>query len=338
MKKRCFLGCFLIITLCLMGEAYLFYKYEGRIHHKLAMHQEKKVRDAEFELMNEKIVDIDDLPVLQDETDAWYMRYHIISHGGGNVEGRYSTNSREAWEYSYSRGNRLIDVDLRFTADSVLVARHDWFDNLECGYESIILPSSMRGNGGLVVRTNTTEKKNEIPTYQEFISSLIFHKYTPQDVDSLITFMERNSDVYCLLDMKEDVKKGYHYLIQKIQSSFSDKNKILDRIVVSCYLEDYDTISSIYPFKHYIIRQYFYRPSNYSEIAKLCIEKKIHAVSISQRYVHDEGVRKLMEKGIHIYVAVNDSYDEFVVHRKMGVTGCISNLLYEDDFRMDDKL
>ena len=265
--------------------------------------------------------------------------------GGGNIDGRCYTNSKEAWDYSYSRGNRLIDVDLSFTKDSVLVARHEWFDNLECGYEPMCLSPSIRtiatepSIDGCVIHTNTAEKQYEIPTYQEFISSPIFHQYTPLNVDSLILFMNRHSDVYFLIDMKEevkngeDVKKGYHYLVRKIHDFVSDS--ILDRIVVSCYFEDYKVISSVFPFRHYIIRQYYNRPSNYTEIAKLCIEKKIHAVNISQRYVHDEGVGKLMEKGIHIYVAVNDSYDEFVAYRKMGITGCVSNLLYEDEFHVN---
>jgi glycerophosphoryl diester phosphodiesterase len=43
----------------------------------------------------------------------------------GGIEGRIYTNSREAWNTSYDRGYRIMEVDLRFLRDGTLVCTHD---------------------------------------------------------------------------------------------------------------------------------------------------------------------------------------------------------------------
>lgn len=63
-------------------------------------------------------------PIISDSGE-WYKKYHIISHGGGEIGGKCNTNSAEAWEKSYLKGNRIFDADLAFTGDHILVLRHE---------------------------------------------------------------------------------------------------------------------------------------------------------------------------------------------------------------------
>ena len=81
----------------------------------------------------------------------WYKKYHIISHGGGEIGGKCNTNSAEAWEKSYLKGNRIFDADLAFTGDHILVLRHEWSDDL--GQDNI--------------------SEDRIPDYEEFMNTPI---------------------------------------------------------------------------------------------------------------------------------------------------------------------
>ena len=68
---------------------------------------------------------IEELAILDDEENAWYTKYQFISHAGGGIDGKLYSNSLEAWELSYSNGNRVFDSDMMFTKDGELVLRHE---------------------------------------------------------------------------------------------------------------------------------------------------------------------------------------------------------------------
>jgi len=61
--------------------------------------------------------------------EAWYDRSAIVAHALGSVDGRCESNSKEALVQTYSRGQRVFEVDLTLTADNFLVARHDFADD-----------------------------------------------------------------------------------------------------------------------------------------------------------------------------------------------------------------
>lgn len=50
--------------------------------------------------------------------------YHLIAHGGGNIEDVVMTESIEAFENSVKNGCKYIELDLYFTQDSDLIAKH----------------------------------------------------------------------------------------------------------------------------------------------------------------------------------------------------------------------
>jgi hypothetical protein len=49
-----------------------------------------------------------------------------IAHGGGEINGVKSTNSKEALDLNYKKGFRLFELDIIETSDGKMVAAHDW--------------------------------------------------------------------------------------------------------------------------------------------------------------------------------------------------------------------
>ena len=289
-------------------------------------------RELEYYTMHKKMVDISELPALSDENDAWYTKYHFIAHAGGGVEGRIYTNSLEAWENSYQKGNRVFDADMAFTSDGEMVLRHEWDENLELDNYSMREGSHYidEFNGHTQYIYKMPEKKQV--SYEEFMKSRIFYKYTPMSCDDMIRFMKKHDDLYVACDMKGDMKKAYQYLVKKAYELSSES--ILDRIIVNIYdHESYDSILEIYPFKNVTVRQHYWCSNNYYELVDFCLRNNIHVVNISSYYMEDEGVELLMTKGIHVYVAVVDYISDMNDYYRLGADGAVTNWLYEDDWK-----
>ncbi len=279
-------------------------------------------------LMKEKKCDIDSLYTLEDERGAWYTKYHFIAHAGGGIEGRIYTNSLEAWEHSYECGTRVFDVDMSFTEDEKLVLRHSWADNIETG------DTTMRSSSFKVDMNGCAQYRmpSEIMTYDDFMATKIFHKFTPMDCKDMITFMAAHDDLYVACDMKgNNVLKGYQYLVDTARTL--ENESVLDRIIVNVYdYEIYDKIMDIYQFKNTSARQHFVSPNNYYELAEFCVNNNIHVVNVSACFIEDEEIQMLKSKGIHIYVAIADFVSDMQYYHDNGADGAVTNWLYETDW------
>ena len=260
--------------------------------------------------MHRPQADISSLPAFTSTGDEWFSKYHFIAHNGGIIQGRVKSDSREAWENSYARGLRIIDADLALTEDNHLVLRHSWTDDLEQSY----FPSS--------------------PTLQEFTDTLIFMKYHSMTAEDMINFMLSHDDLYVAADCKYDPVKIYSALVQTAQTMNAEK--VLDRIIVSLYWTgDIDRVKSVYPFRHFVLRQYGLLHNWYS-LAEFCLKNDIHVVNIFN-FVIDadpEGVKILTSKGIRVYSAVVNSLKQMQAHKDLGITGAVSDFLSEADWEL----
>lgn len=278
--------------------------------------------------MKEKRCNIESLPVLKDEANAWYTRYRFIAHAGGGYEGRIYTNCLDAWEYSYERGNRVFDADLSFTVDDKLVLRHSWADNIETGSTSMKNSEFKVDMNGCIQYRMPKEEM----TYDEFMGRKIFYKYRPMDCEDMIQFMYDHDDLYIACDMKgTDIIKGYQYLVDAAKST--DREEILDRIIVNVYdYEVYSQIMNIYSFKNAVARQHFVSPNNYYELLEFCVTNDIHVVNVSACFMEDDEIQMLKSKGIHIYVAIADYISDMQFYHEYGADGAVTNWLYESDW------
>ncbi len=260
-----------------------------------------------FRYRNEEIIKLETIAPISNKKD-WYTDYSIIAHSGGGIDDKTYTNSKEAWEYSYNNGTRIFDADLSFTSDQKLVLRHEWYDDLE--------------------QPNISEE--EIPSYEEFMSTLIFQKYTPMSAYDMLCFMESHDDCYVACDFKNEIG-GVKSLIALVKEY--DMEQVMDRIIISFYdYEDYFEIKQLYNFENWAIRQYENSPHNYYELAKFCVENDIPVCMVKTAYL-DEGdnIQVLTDKGIQVWAAVVNDIDKAKDYKEMGVTGFVSDFIYEKD-------
>ncbi len=308
----------------------IFWRYKSAIHVRIDNFMTERKQKRLYEWMHKDLDKISELSSLQDDSTHFYTKYRLIAHAGGTIEGRCYTNSKEAFEYSYQKGNRIFDADLAFTSDSILVLRHSWKDYLET--EEVLLSSvckSIDANG----QPQLTKNMEYVPTYDEFNSNLIHKLYTPMNCEDLILFMQEHQDVYVAPDMKMQLPDvGYKYLIDLCKEIGA--MDVLSRIIVTVYTFDhYNKVSQIYPFSNKNIRQFAgSHAHNYYELTRFCIENNIHAVSLSACFADDEGVQMLISRGINVYIAVCDYWTDFIVYEKLGFRGAVSNSLYESNY------
>ena len=254
--------------------------------------------------------EISDIPPLTSQGDEWFSKYHFIAHNGGIIHGRLKSDSLEAWHMSYSRGIRIIDADLAFTSDNYLVLRHSWNDNLEQSY----FPGR--------------------PALKDFKNSLIFMKFRPMTAEDMINFMLSHDDLYVAVDSKSPPEKVYPALVQAARNLNAEK--VLARIIVSLYrTDDVHKVKSVYPFQHFVLRQYGWQ-HNWYKLAEFCIKNNIHVVNIFDFVIDNdpEGVKILTSKGIHVYAAIINSLRQLQAYKNLGITGAVSDYLSESDWEL----
>lgn len=326
MRKK-FLGgvvFFLLFVLC----GYAYWHYEYLIHRQIVRIQHSMRERNESRLMNANLDSLKLLPILSDEKDVWYTKYHFIAHGGGGIDGKTYSNSLEAMEHSYDNGLRVFDIDLTFTLDSILVCCHSWEESLELG------DVPMKDSHSFVDRNGHLQHHldNARPLdYNTFKSRKVYRCFTPTSCENMISFMETHPDVYIATDMKDDVEKSYSYLVNKAKEMGCEN--VLDRIIANVYEYDiYEKVMKIYQFKNTTARQHHVHPNNYYELAKFCVNNDIHVVNLSSCYLEDEGAKLLMSKGIHVYVAIVDYISDLEYLKEKGFSGACTNWLKESDW------
>lgn len=103
--------------------------------------------------------------------------FGLVAHALGGIDGATYTNSREAWEQSCAAGYRLIEVDLRRTADGHIVCFH------ERTPPHLNLPGPM-----------------EDISRREFLAARYFGGFSPLDLDGLIELLSADERRYLIID------------------------------------------------------------------------------------------------------------------------------------------
>ena len=320
----------LFLIIMIIGVIFLEYKtniIQKGIYKIETYFEDKKeynIRNDENETLKQQLEEYE--PFEKDD-NSWYSKYNFISHGGGGIDGKLYTNSLEAYNYSYNKGNRMFDADLRFTSDGVLVLRHSWLDDLEqINIEKRITDSWLDD------LSQTQIKKEETPTYEEFKNTVIYGKYTPMSFLDVLNFMNEHEDVYIACDTKENVEETYKYIVSIAKEN--NMEYLLERIIVSFYkYDDYYIIKQIYPFKNYMIRQQEVYPQNYYELAKFCLDNNIKVVNISTEYIDKDDYSILLDKNIILFAETIDSLGKYEYYKEKGIKGAITNFLYEEDLK-----
>ena len=253
---------------------------------------------------------LDDYANIEKNNESWYVKYSVIAHSGGGIDGRIKTNSKESWQYAYENGTRVFDADLSFTRDNVIVLRHEWSDDLD--------------------QENISEDR--IPNYKEFMQTPILRKYHPMSIFDVIDFMKKHEDVYVACDFKDGIE-----ILEKLISTFRENSctELFDRVIISLYdYADYDQAKRLYDFKNYAIRQYEDLPHNYYELCAFCLKERIPVCMVTRNYIKEgDRFRILTRRGITVFVATVNDLGRYKKYRKKGVGGIVSDHLKQNDLR-----
>lgn len=264
---------YITIVLLIIANVITIYVFCHWDIHKIRQdYRERKARAEEYNMMHEKRCELDTLSVTDDDSTAWYNKYHVIAHGGGGVSGKCYTNSIESWDYSYSKGIRVIDADVRFTSDSILVLRHYWGDNLE-------LNDTRMGDSHLWLDNNGHMQylvEENVLDYNSFINGKEFFIFTPMSVLDMLNYMSSHEDLYVSIDAKNKRDNNYNIYSKLVELAFENKaSHLLDRCIANFYsFEDYYNVMRLYPFKNIVMRQYAEWPQNYYDLVSFCKKKR----------------------------------------------------------------
>lgn len=240
----------------------------------------------------------------------------LICHAMGGLKGAKYSNSLEAFEKNYKEGFRVFEVDITTTSDNILVLRHDW--------------TRKRGQKGLL------KEKGYIPTYEEFMSTPLYGKYTPLSLADLFHLMKTHKDMYVITDTK---KADYDTIIKQFKNLYktaeeADALACLDRLIIQIYNDKmYDAVTSIYPFKNIIYTLYKRGTDNLDQLGQFCVEKNISIVTLNQKFYTDEIHDTLKKYGLKLYLHTVNDKEKALDFYKKGITGFYTDKLTPTDFR-----
>lgn len=238
-----------------------------------------------------------------ENTGRWYEKGPLISHAcGGVVNGKqimYS-NSKEALEYSFSKGFRLIECDvLGFEQNEVILA-HD-FDKL---YEAKEMG------------------------------------YTIQSFSEMLVKIEKYPEIHMLVDVKWSSVEEYEFYISHIANCInrvSEDEKTKRQLYKQIVMEVYDeaTIQSAQRAGFDVFYTQ-YRNDNlkdFMDTVRICTKYNVGVVGYDVCFAKEyrRSMPILKDKNIKIYAFSTDSKKEYRELKEIGVDGVFTNWLTYGD-------
>jgi len=263
-----------------------------------------------------------DLPLLQPAIESmpydWTDRESLISHALGGIGEYTGTNSVEALEKAYRSGLRVFETDISVTSDGQLVLRHDW----EAGTYNIL--------GQAIPKSQPLEPMS----LQQFKSEKIQQRYTPMTFKELAAFMSEHPDMLLVTDTKEDDSAKAADIFKRIVHEAGQVDaQVLRRLIPQLYKQDnYEAVSSVYPFKQYIYTLYM-NGDSMNDVVSFASSKGIGVVVMDENRYTPEFVQRLLDKGIYTYINTINDVDRIHALMSEGVKGVMTDFVVPDDLQ-----
>lgn len=254
------------------------------------------------------------------EEHTGFTTHRVISHAMGAVDGLAYTNAREAFVNNYKKGSRVFEVDLMFTSDGHLVARHEWMESFTEQMQQKQVVS--------------TEQGGKPWSYEQFKNTLIHGSYTPVDWKDVLDLLEKYPDAYVVTDTKEQDPAQIKQLFAQLTRQAQGKNPdILSRIVPQIYDEEMlRTLRSIYPYTSIIYTLYTTEDTD-DQIIRFVQQNDITAVTFPEKRVSGALVESLRQAGAVCYVNTINDLKDAADYEQMGVRGFYTDVLTEKELR-----
>ena len=236
--------------------------------------------------------------------EEWYSTNRLIYHAGGGIDGLTYTNSREALEHTLLQGNRIIEIDFAYTADSHLVCVRDWSDI--SGQSS---PLSL----------------------EDYRKLRIFGKYTPITAEELLHYMDIYEDLYIVLDTKEaDSTQVVLDLIDLCGAG----STLPDRFIIQLYGGgSKELLLDAYPFadENFLFTVYKFGADKPLEIMELCYRENISVITVPYGRMDDKALNAFIERGFIVFEHTVNRPDDAQKSLQKGVHGLYTDFLSPAD-------
>lgn len=246
----------------------------------------------------------------------------LIGHGGGNLniaKGSYKdvTNALEAFEQNYEQGLRTFEVDLIFTEENQVIARHDWQPYL---YEKILGQKQESADGKPLKYETVMDKK-------------IFSNYHTADLKQLFLFLKEHPDATLITDTKTFDSDNLQKMFREIISTGkSIDERLLNQMIPQIYYTDqYAELMTLYPFKNIIFTLYQTNESNEEIVGFLQSGKSLYGVAVTEaQYIWRKSLlATTKEQNVKYFVNTVDSIENLSIYQEAGVDGIYSNAIRE---------
>jgi glycerophosphoryl diester phosphodiesterase len=235
---------------------------------------------------------------------AWATTNRAIAHALGSYPSGRESETQEAFERQYARGFRVLEVDLVYTRDKRLVARHDWAPER---FEWLGIRSPSR-----------------IPTLAQFKSALVRNKYTPLAVEDLVVLMRKHPDVYLMTDVKDaDTDLLAHALRDLLHAAGNDPS-VRDRVIVQIYQE-----ADLAPVRalgfHNVVYTFYHLTTSKARGLRFAATHGIRVVTVESYLATPSFVRQARSQGLTVAVHTLNKWKQAAAAWKLGVA-----LVYTD--------
>ena len=252
------------------------------------------------------------------EIKSW-NEYFVISHACGAVDGRCETNSLEAFEQNYEKGQRVFEIDFSLTLDEKLVARHDFEQN------------------SYYVMEQSYFSKVPVMMYDKFMNTPINYKYTPMDAAKIVELLKTHKDAYIVTDSKNTdkgtVEKEFLLLTEAIVKG--GDAEVFDRVVVQLYHpEMIQYVKNTGPYTNFMLTTYQIANPDFSVLSLFCKENGVDAIVMPYEVLTKEKADTIHSAGLELYThTVNRLYDTKKYMEMYGIDGIYSDIIVEEDIK-----
>ncbi|EFM38812.1 hypothetical protein HMPREF0379_1453 [[Eubacterium] yurii subsp. margaretiae ATCC 43715] len=213
----------------------------------------------------------------------------FIAHAGGEYAGLLLTNALQSMKNSYSRGNRLLEIDFDWTTDGKAVQVHDWatFSKLTNSDVSI---------------------SGYYMNYEEFKNKKMIYYLQQMSIDDTAEFLKQHTDAYVITDVKEDNMKSGNF---KLLSEFAQNHpSLMNRVIPQIYnTSEYAAIRDL-GYKHIIYTLYRTEQSSYN-VLEFAKSNDLFAITMDNYYrVYSALPSLLVQNGQRVYIHTENNKEK----------------------------
>ena len=237
---------------------------------------------------------------------------YMVAHALGGIGGMDYSNCLEAFQENYAMGHRIFEADFEYTSDGRMVLCHNWKRKMFKAHEPF---------------TKTT--------YDVFMGSKIYDKYTPMDIDMLLLLMRDYPDIIICTDNKytdqPTIKKQFTTLVNRAKALHVED--VLDRLHVEIYNKKMiTTVKKIYPFPSYcytLYKTFKKAPTNaqLENILAFCADNGIRMVSMKVEWWKPSYMKLYDKYGLEAGIYTTNDREYALQLIEQGVTAICTDFL-----------